>query len=97
MIQYPDSKALDGKLHVQDKFLAVRYLDSGTGQGLYKCFDEMLCYVGLQGLVEQNLIEFGCDGTNANIADGGLKGQRFPSILVIWCLSHQVELAEKVD
>jgi len=71
MVQYPDSKALDGKLYVQDKFLAVRYLDSGTGQGLYKCFDEMLCYVGLQGLVEQNLIEFGCDGTNANIADGG--------------------------
>ena len=58
----------------------------------------MLCYVGIQNLVDCKLVGFGCDGTNANIADGWLKGhlvQRFPSILVMWCLSHQVELAVK--
>ena len=98
MVQYLDSKATDGKLHVRDRFLAVRYLVSSTGEGLYKCFDEMLCYVGMQNSVEHKLVGFGCDGTNANIADGGLKGhlvQRFPSILVMWCLSHRVELAVK--
>ena len=99
MVQYLDSKAVDGRLHVRDRFLAVRYLDSGTGEGLYKCFDEMLCYVGMQNLVDCKLVGFGCDGTNANIvADGGLKGhlvQRLPSILVMWCLSHRVELAVK--
>ena len=52
----------------------------------------------MQSLVEHKLGAFGCDGTNANIADGGLKGHlvwRFLSILVMWCLSHRVELAVK--
>jgi len=79
-------------------FLAVKYLDSGAGEGVYKCFDEMVDCIGIQDLVELKLVGFGCDGTNANIADGGLKGhlvQRFPLILVTWCLSHQVKLAVK--
>jgi len=98
MVQYLDYKAADGQLHIRDWFLIVKYLDSGTGEGLYKCFDEMVVCIGIQDLVEQKLVGFGCDGTNANIADGGLKGhllQRIPSILVTWCLSHRVELAVK--
>ena len=48
MVQYLDSKATDGKLHVRDRFLAVKYLDSNTGEGLYKCFDKMLkCFAML--------------------------------------------------
>ena len=98
MVHYLDSKATDGQLHIRDRFLAVKYLDCGTGEVLYKCFDEMVSSIGMQDLVEQKLVGFGCDGTNANIADSGLKGhlvQRFPSILVTWCLSHRVELAVK--
>jgi len=71
MVQYLNSKATDGQLCIRDKFLARKYLDSGTGEGLYKYFDEMVDCIGIQDLVEQKL---GCDGTNANIADGGLKG-----------------------
>ena len=98
MVQYLDSKSTDGQLHVRDRFLAVRYLDSGTGEGLYKCFSTILCYIGMQSLVEHKLVGFGFDGTNANMADGGLKGhlvRRFPSVFVMWCLSHRVELAVK--
>jgi len=70
----------------------VKYLDSGTGEDIYNYFDEMVDCIGIKDLVE---LKLGCDGTNANIADGGLKGhlvQRFPLILVTWCL---VELAVK--
>ena len=76
----------------------MRYLDSGRGEGLYKCYDKMLCYVGMQNLMEHKLFGFGCDSTNTNIVDRGLKEhlvQRFPLILVMWCLSYQVKLAAK--
>jgi len=99
MVQCLDSKTSDGQLHIRDRFLAVKYLESATGEGLYKCFDDMISCIGMQDLVEQKLVGFGCDGTNANIADGGLKGhlvQKFPAILVTWCLSHRVELAVKI-
>ena len=95
MLQYLDS---NGQLHIQDRFLTVKYLESATGEELYKCFDDMVSCIGIQDLVEQKLVGFGCDGTNANIADGGLKGhlvQKFPAIVVTWCLSHRVELAVK--
>ena len=51
-------------------------------------------YVGLEELKSQ-LIGFGCDGINVNIAKGGLKGlltKEFPWLVVIWCLSHRLEL-----
>ena len=44
------------------------------------------------------LIGFGCDGTNANIADGGLKGflkEAVPWVFVFWCLGHCHELSLK--
>ncbi len=43
------------------------------------------------------MIGFGCDGTNANIADGGLKGlltETLPWVVVFWCLAR-LELALK--
>jgi len=72
LVKYLDCKATDGQLHIRDRFLAGKYLDSSTGEGLYKCFDEMVGCIGIQDLVEQKLVGFGCDGTNANIADGGI-------------------------
>ena len=47
---------------------------------------------------ETKIIGFGCDGTNANIAAGGLRGHLDKSmawIVVFWCLSHRLELALK--
>ena len=44
------------------------------------------------------IIGFGCDGTNANIAQGGLKGlleDEVPWIFVFWCLAHRLELSVK--
>jgi len=39
MMQYLDTTTADGTLHVRDRLLAVRYLDSGTGEGQYKCLN----------------------------------------------------------
>lgn len=44
------------------------------------------------------MVGFGYDGTNANIAEGGLKGilvHEMSWILVFWCLAHRLELAIK--
>ena len=43
-------------------------------------------------------IGFGCDGTNANIAQGGLRGllsHEMPWVFVFWCLAHRLELSVK--
>ena len=43
-------------------------------------------------------IGLGCDGTNANIGDRGLKGllqREVPWVCVFWCLSHRLELSLK--
>ena len=71
MVQYLDSKSTDGQLHVRDIFLAMRYLDSGTDEGLYNA--TMLCYVGMQNLVEHKLVRFGCDH-NCQHCRWGVKG-----------------------
>ena len=47
---------------------------------------------------KSRMIEFGCDGTNANIAAGGLRDHlthEMPWIFVFWCLAHRLELAIK--
>ena len=36
--------------------MAVIYLDSDTREGLYKCFDKMLYYIGMQNLVNFKLV-----------------------------------------
>ena len=44
------------------------------------------------------MIGFGCDGTNVNIGEGGLRGileQSVPWVAVFWCLAHRLELALK--
>ena len=81
-------------MHVKNRFLTTRYLSSGTATGLYEAFERALNYVGLEEC-KAKLIEFGCDGTNVNIAKGGLKGlltKEFPWLVVNWCLRHRLEL-----
>ena len=73
MILYLDPYCKDGSVHIRDQFLTTRYLNSGTAKGLYEAFGRALKYVGLEELKSQ-LIGFGCNGTNVNIAEGGLKG-----------------------
>ena len=44
------------------------------------------------------IIRYGCDGTNANIAEGGLKGcfyHEIPCIFMFWCMAHRLELSVK--
>ena len=97
MILYLDPYRTDGQVHIQNRFFTTRYLKCGTAEGLYNAFGNALEYMGLEES-KSKLIGFGCDGTNVNIADGGLKGlltKEFPWLVVNWCLSHRLELAIK--
>jgi len=97
MILYLDPYCTDGQVHIRNRFLTTRYLKSGTAEGLYDAFGNALKYMGLEES-KAKLIGFGCDGTNVNIAEGGLKGllnKEFPWLIVNWCLSHRLELAIK--
>ena len=73
--------------------LSVRTPKSGDAVGLYQCLKDSFSFVGVQDSDwQKKLIGFGCDGTNVNIADGGVKGylrRDLPWIEVIWCLAHR--------
>ena len=54
-------------------------------------------YVGITNW-ESKLVGLGCDGTNVNIGDRGLRGyleETVPWVVVFWCLAHRLELAVK--
>ena len=90
MVLHFDPYSKDGKVHVRGLFFTVRHLSSGTGQGLFDCMKRAVEYMGVKNW-ETKLIGFGCDGTNANIADGGLKGylkDAVPWVIVFWCLAR---------
>lgn len=71
MILYFDQFCNDGKVHVQDRFWTIDIL--GVLQLRSLCFTKALKYMGLEES-KAKMISFGCDGANANIAIGGLKG-----------------------
>ena len=73
LVLYFDPYSQDGKVYIRDSFFTVRHLSSGTGQGLFDCVKNAVEYMGAADW-ETKLIGFGYDGTNANMADGGLKG-----------------------
>ena len=82
---------------MHDSFFTVRQLSRGTAEGLFDCLKRAVEYMGAADW-ETKLIGFGCDGTNANIGDGGLKGllkEAVPWVIVFWCLAHRLELALK--
>ena len=94
---YLDKEAEDGLVHVRNKLFTVQALSSGTGEGLFKCLVSAMDYVGVESW-EKKLIGLGCDGTNANIAAGGLRGHLRKAVrwaVVFWCLAHRLELALK--
>lgn len=92
---YFDSHAADSRVHVRNKLLAVREANSTTGEGLFQCLVRAFDYADISNW-EEKLIAVGCDGASANVAGGGLRGHlesTVPWILMFWCLSHRLELA----
>ena len=87
LVLHFDPYSQDGKVHIRDSFFTVRHLSSGTGQGLFDSVKKAVEYIGAADW-ESKLIGFGCNGTNANMADGGLKGflEAVPWVTVFWCL-----------
>ena len=81
-----------GMVHIRDSFFTVRHLSSGTSRGLYYCMQKAVEHMGAADW-KTKLIGFGCDGTNVNMTDGGLKGilrEAVPWVIVFWCLRHQL-------
>ena len=97
LVQYFDSHSQTGKVCVRNKFLTVRRPNRSNAQGLYDCLVAGLSYVGITDW-ESKLVGLGCDGTNVNIGDRGLRGyleETVPCVVVFWCLAHRLELALK--
>ena len=97
LILYFDPYSSDGKVHVCDRYFAVRELSSGTAQGLFECLQDAIQYMGITNW-QTKMIGLGCDGCSANMGDRGLKGllkQSLPWVAVFWCVAHRLELALK--
>ena len=96
-VQYFNPKTEDGQVHVCNNFFTVRQVKRGDACGLFECFKAAMEFVGVTNW-EEKLIGVGCDGTNVNIAAGGLRGyleEAVPWIVVFWCLAHRLELSLK--
>ena len=96
-VQYFNPKTEDGQVHVCNNFFTVRQVKRGDARGLFECFKAAMEFVGVTNW-EEKLIGVGCDGTNVNIAAGGLRGyleEAVPWIVVFWCLAHRLELSLK--
>ena len=97
LVLYFDPSAADGMVHVRNSFFAVKHLHSSTSLGLFESFKGAVGYMEVKQW-KSRMIGFGCDGTDANIAAGGLRGHlthEMPWIFVFWCLAHRLELAIK--
>ena len=70
IVQYFDPKMDGAQVHVCNKFFTVRQVQQGDAHGLYEAAME---FVGANDW-EEKLISLGCDGTNVNIAPGGISG-----------------------
>ena len=63
----------DRKVHVQDKFLAIRRPKCSNAEGLFECFKRALAHAGIADW-ENKLVGIGCDGTNVNLGTNGFRG-----------------------
>ena len=98
LVVYFDAHANDKKVHVRNRFFAVRKLASGDADGLFECVKRAMQYMGMGDGWEKKMVGFGSDGAAVNIADGGLKGHLqtlAPWMEMVWCLAHRLELALK--
>ena len=87
----------DRKVHVQDKFLAIRRPKCSNAEGLFECFKRALAHAGIAGW-ENKLVWIGCDGTNVNLGTNGFRGyieKSDPWAVSFWCLVHRLELSLK--
>ena len=69
---------------------------SANASGLYDCFNSAMSNLHIQDEYRDKVIGFECDGTNVNMADGGVKGlleNDMPKIVGFWCLCHRQELS----
>ena len=60
-------------VHICNSYFTLRHLESGTVQGLFASFKRAVEYMNMDDW-RTKLIGFGCDGNNANMAAGGLRG-----------------------
>ena len=68
-----DPTSSDGEVCIRNRFIAVRHLSSATAQGLFDSFKRVVQYMQMDEW-KTKMIGLGCDGTNANTAQGGLRG-----------------------
>ena len=68
-----DPTSSDGEVCIRNRFIAVRHLSSATAQGLFDPFKRVVQYMQMDEW-KTKMIGFGCDDTNANTAQGGLRG-----------------------
>ena len=97
LVLHFDPFSTDGKVCVRNTFFDIRHLSSGTAQGLFDSLKRVVEYMKLDKW-RTKMIGFGCDGTNANFAQDGLRGLltcEMPWVFVFWCLSHRLELSVK--
>ena len=97
LVLHFDPFSTDGKVCVRNTFFDIRHLSSGTAQGLFYSLKRAVEYMKLDKW-KTKMIGFGCDGTNANFAQGGLRDLltcEMPWVFVFWCLSHRLELSVK--
>lgn len=97
MVLYIDPNCNDGAVHLKSHFFCIKQPSQGNAEGLYDCFVKAMSYMGVADELHK-LVGFGCDGTNVNMGEGGLKRMLQidqPWVVVCWCLAHCLELALK--
>ena len=94
---YFNPRSNDGKVHIQDKFLAIQRPSRSNAEGLFECFTRVLAHTGIIDW-ESKLVGIGCDGTNVNLGTNGFRGYIEESVqwaVSFWCLVHRLELSLK--
>ena len=92
-----DSITTYGKFQVQNTFFCARQLKNRTSKRLFESPERAMQYMAIEDW-KTKLVGFGCYGTSANIAEGGLRGflkKEVPWIAIFWCLAHWLELSIK--
>ena len=63
----------DGKVHILDKFLAIRRPSHSNAEGFFECFTRALANIEITDC-KSKLVGIGCNGTNINLGTNGFQG-----------------------
>ena len=91
-----DVDGTDEKVHTRMVYFTVARLTGATASGLFECLQTSIQRMGISAInaeERKQLIGFGTDGANVNIASTGLKclvEKELPSIFWMWCLAHRL-------